>query len=103
MKLRGIPANCPPQVASRLPAADGLDVAAMHTDGYDEGAGTIVYLNYKAPSVAADVGMPHADLVVASGRNGGLLVRIKTFSPNHVVGVRLDFSSCAHGNVSPDT
>eukprot|EP00965_Chrysotila_dentata_P149837 4947875-Pleurochrysis_carterae.AAC.1 len=46
--------------------------------------------------------MPHADLVVASGRTGGRLLRIQTFSPNHVVSVRMDFRNCVHGNVAPD-
>eukprot|EP00965_Chrysotila_dentata_P146716 4844904-Pleurochrysis_carterae.AAC.1 len=45
--------------------------------------------------------MPHANLVVASGRKGGQLVRIKTYSSEHVVCVRMDFRNCAHGNVSP--
>eukprot|EP00965_Chrysotila_dentata_P081863 2701848-Pleurochrysis_carterae.AAC.1 len=46
--------------------------------------------------------MPHADLVVASGPTGGRLIRIQTFSPNHVVSVRLDFRKCVHGNISPN-
>eukprot|EP00965_Chrysotila_dentata_P215164 6188599-Pleurochrysis_carterae.AAC.1 len=101
-KLRGVPAGCPLSVAERLPATAGSDTAAMHTDGDDDGLGTIVYLNHKSAAVASDVGMPHADLVVASGRAGGRLVRIQTFSPNHVVCCRMDFRNCAHGNVARD-
>eukprot|EP00965_Chrysotila_dentata_P177979 5879518-Pleurochrysis_carterae.AAC.1 len=49
LKLCGTPASCPPSVVCRLPAAAAHDVAAMHTDGYDKGFGTIVYLNDRAP------------------------------------------------------
>eukprot|EP00965_Chrysotila_dentata_P247499 6207786-Pleurochrysis_carterae.AAC.1 len=73
----------------------------MHADGNDDGLGTIIYLNHKSSAAAADEGMPHADLVVASGRTGGRLVRIQTFSPNHVVCVRMNFCGCMHGNISP--
>eukprot|EP00965_Chrysotila_dentata_P166843 5509574-Pleurochrysis_carterae.AAC.1 len=46
--------------------------------------------------------MPHADLVVASGRDGKSVVRIQTYSPNHLVVVHMNFRNCAHGNLMPD-
>eukprot|EP00965_Chrysotila_dentata_P178850 5906027-Pleurochrysis_carterae.AAC.1 len=45
--------------------------------------------------------MPHADLVIASGPDGGPMVRIQTYSPNHIVAVRFDSSQCAHCNIQP--
>eukprot|EP00965_Chrysotila_dentata_P094547 3125981-Pleurochrysis_carterae.AAC.1 len=45
--------------------------------------------------------MPHADLVMASGSASGSLIRIQTFSPQHLVVVRADFCNCVHGNVAP--
>eukprot|EP00965_Chrysotila_dentata_P099400 3286162-Pleurochrysis_carterae.AAC.1 len=102
LKLRGIPC-VEADVAARLPSAVGRDFAAMHTDGYDDGLGTIVYLNHSAPSVdPAKACMPHADLVVASGRDGGQLVRVQTFSPVHIIIVRMDFRNCAHSNTAPE-
>eukprot|EP00965_Chrysotila_dentata_P235229 6200628-Pleurochrysis_carterae.AAC.2 len=74
----------------------------MHIDGDDDGVGTIVYLNHKDSKLAATAGMPHADLVVASGQTGGRLIRIQTFSPQHVVGIQMDFRNCVHGNVEID-
>eukprot|EP00965_Chrysotila_dentata_P061544 2037647-Pleurochrysis_carterae.AAC.1 len=73
----------------------------MHTDGDDDGVGTIVYTNHRSPKLAAAISMPYADLVVASGRTGGRLVRVQTFSPQHVVGVQMDFRNCVHGNLKP--
>uniref|UniRef100_A0A7S4C4V5 Uncharacterized protein n=1 Tax=Chrysotila carterae TaxID=13221 RepID=A0A7S4C4V5_CHRCT len=100
-KLRAIPADCPQDLVAGLPASQNLDVAAMHADGNDHGRGSIIYLNHKSSGVAANVGMPHADLVVGSRRTGGRLVRIQTFSPHHIVCVHMDFCNCVHGNVSP--
>eukprot|EP00965_Chrysotila_dentata_P114996 3801305-Pleurochrysis_carterae.AAC.1 len=74
----------------------------MHTDADDDGVRTIVYLNNKSPKLESKLAMPHADLVVASGRTlgrtGGRLVRIQTFSPQHVVGIQMDFRNSVHGN-----
>eukprot|EP00965_Chrysotila_dentata_P086548 2857059-Pleurochrysis_carterae.AAC.1 len=72
----------------------------MHVDSDDNGLGTIIYLKHKLPTVATGVEMRHAELVVASGRKGGRLAHIQTYSPNHVVAVQMDFRNCAHGNVA---
>eukprot|EP00965_Chrysotila_dentata_P220076 6191556-Pleurochrysis_carterae.AAC.1 len=101
LKLRGEPL-CTDDVAARLPCKDSLDFAAMHTDAVDAGCGTIVYLNHAAiPSSACVDSMRYADLIVAGGRDGGPLIRIQTFSPQHFVVVNMDFRNCAHGNVAP--
>eukprot|EP00965_Chrysotila_dentata_P261163 6214161-Pleurochrysis_carterae.AAC.1 len=105
LKLRGIP-DCSEDVARRLPCSEGRDYAAMHTDADDDARGTIVYLNHVAPSATGLTSLPYADLVIAGGANGGPMIRIQTFSPNHAVAVHMDFRNCAHGNVgnvAPDT
>eukprot|EP00965_Chrysotila_dentata_P192554 6175251-Pleurochrysis_carterae.AAC.1 len=87
----------------KLPCCEGLDVAAMHTDADDDGQGLIVYLKYATPSVpAAAAVMSQGDLVIVSGPNGGTMIRIETFSPDHVVAVQADFQRCAHDDVAPD-
>eukprot|EP00965_Chrysotila_dentata_P091378 3016526-Pleurochrysis_carterae.AAC.1 len=70
----------------------------MHNDGSDDGYGTIVYLNHCASNGSHGTAesneqtMPHADLIIGSGRAGGRMIRIQTFSPNHFVVVRMEFS-----------
>lgn len=104
LKLRGLPIDDSLSASdlATLPSSTGNDFAVMHRDAFDDGVGSLVYINHAHSDVESKhAHMPHGDLIVTSGPDGGPMVRIQTYSPDHLVAVRFDASQCAHCNLQP--